>query len=224
MKDFIKWLGVNEKVAKVAVWLMIIMICLIIVNTCFESIGLPYYAITYDNLINIKSAKVINVLVDFIISLLNFLVIVLLVVNAKKVKSLLKYGIVYLILNFIIYKLFGYIAMQVFIITYCIGACYHLSENNRKYILYGIIAIIINALIQTITYRYKASLIDYDELSRVSQAILSIDYFIIMAIIILVKEIYLKRRSKKCQKVQEAYFGGENSKKKENLQKKSQKK
>ena len=26
MKDFIKWLGVNEKVAKVAVWMLIIMV------------------------------------------------------------------------------------------------------------------------------------------------------------------------------------------------------
>ena len=28
MKDFIKWLGVNEKIAKVAVWLLIIMVTL----------------------------------------------------------------------------------------------------------------------------------------------------------------------------------------------------
>ena len=28
MKDFIKWLGVNEKVAKVAVWMLIFMVFL----------------------------------------------------------------------------------------------------------------------------------------------------------------------------------------------------
>ena len=50
MKDFIKWLGVNEKVAKVVVWLLIIMTSLIIVNAALESLGFPHYAITYDNL------------------------------------------------------------------------------------------------------------------------------------------------------------------------------
>ena len=47
MKDFVKWLGVNEKVAKAIVWLLIIMVTLIIFNMGLESLGFPYYKITY---------------------------------------------------------------------------------------------------------------------------------------------------------------------------------
>lgn len=39
MKDFCKWLGVNEKIAKIVVWLFIIFIGLIIFNAAFESLG-----------------------------------------------------------------------------------------------------------------------------------------------------------------------------------------
>ena len=49
MKDFVKWLGVNEKIAKVVVWLLIIMVMLILTNTMLESLGFPYYKITYDS-------------------------------------------------------------------------------------------------------------------------------------------------------------------------------
>ena len=58
MKDFIKWLGVNEKIAKVAVWMLIFMVALIIVNTALESLGFPHYAITYDNLKQININKI----------------------------------------------------------------------------------------------------------------------------------------------------------------------
>lgn len=50
MKEFCKWLGVSEKFAKVVVWLFIIMSMLIIFNSAFESIGLPYYKLTVENL------------------------------------------------------------------------------------------------------------------------------------------------------------------------------
>ena len=62
MKDFIKWLGVNEKIAKVAVWLLIIMVTLIIVNTALASLGFPNYQITYSNLVNINIDKKLNIM------------------------------------------------------------------------------------------------------------------------------------------------------------------
>lgn len=58
MKDFIKWLGVNEKIAKLVVWIFVIMIGLIIFNFFFESLGLSYYKITYENLSKIGSVKI----------------------------------------------------------------------------------------------------------------------------------------------------------------------
>ena len=54
MKDFIKWLGVNEKIAKIAVWLLIIMVFLIVLNTALASLGFPNYQLTYDNLIKVN--------------------------------------------------------------------------------------------------------------------------------------------------------------------------
>ena len=62
MKDFVKWLGVNEKVAKIAVWMLIFMGFLIIINTALDSLGLPFYKVTVENLSNIKVNKVINYL------------------------------------------------------------------------------------------------------------------------------------------------------------------
>ena len=61
MKDFIKWLGVNEKIAKVAVWLLIIMVFLIMTNAMLESIGFPNYQLTYANIINININKISNI-------------------------------------------------------------------------------------------------------------------------------------------------------------------
>ena len=55
MKDFIKWLGVDEKIAKVAVWALIIMVLLIIFNTFLDSIGVPYYKLSVENLSKINT-------------------------------------------------------------------------------------------------------------------------------------------------------------------------
>ena len=69
------------------------------------------------------------------------------------------------------------------------------------------------------------NLIDFSKISDTTRALLSIDYFIIMGIIILVKEVYLKKRSEKvCIMDQEAYYGLENLNKKTNSQKNLQKK
>lgn len=57
MKDFCKWLGVNEKFAKVIVWIFIIMSMLIVFNSAFESMGMPYYKLTVENLSKIDYPK-----------------------------------------------------------------------------------------------------------------------------------------------------------------------
>ena len=62
MKDFVKWLGVNEKVAKVVVWLLIIMVMLILTNTMLESLGFPFYKITYQNIRKINIAKHMDII------------------------------------------------------------------------------------------------------------------------------------------------------------------
>lgn len=73
MKDFLKWLGVNEKVAKVAIWLFIIMVCLIVVNTALDSLGLPYYKITMDNLVKIDTNKVVDYMSAVSLDVIKFL-------------------------------------------------------------------------------------------------------------------------------------------------------
>ena len=55
-------------------------------------------------------------------------------------------------------------------------------------------SLIINALIQGLTYTYKVKLIDYSSINYAIKLLLFSDYCIIMAIIILVKEYYLKKR------------------------------
>ena len=116
MKKFIKWLGVNEKVAKIAVWLLIIMVFLIVTNIMLESIGFPYYKITYDNLIKINIGKVFNILLSLLVSALSFYSIALLLFRIKDIKSIFKYILLYLPLNYIINYFFGYTVLQIFIL------------------------------------------------------------------------------------------------------------
>ena len=194
MKDFVKWLGVNEKIAKVVVWLLIIMIFLIVFNTALSSLGIPNYKITYENIIKINVSEVINTLISFIITLLNFYALALLVFRVKDTPKIFKYAILYIVLNWIVYSVFDQGILQFFIFAYFIAFCYLYSNKNKKYILYGIIAIIIDTVIQGIWYISKAKHINYAETSEAMRSILSIDYFIIILVIILVKEIYLKKR------------------------------
>lgn len=194
MKDFIKWLGVNEKVAKVAVWMLIIMVFLIVINTALNSLGFPHYAITYDNLKNIDFGVQTNLLSRFVVCVLNFYAILLLVFRVKEIKKLFKWAILYLILNIAFYKIGGYLITQIFIFLFFIIFPYLYSKKNWIYLLYGLGALVIDALIQGLAYWYKLSLIDITELSRFTRALLSIDYFIIIGIIIVVKEIYLNKR------------------------------
>lgn len=216
MKDFIKWLGVNEKIAKVAVWLLIIMVFLIMTNAMLESIGFPNYQLTYDNIINININKISNIILSWIISILNFYSITLLVFRINKSKNIFKYAVLYLVLAIIVQGLTNYVISQIFILGYILVFCFRYSDNNWKYIIYGIGSLILNTLAQYVCYIYKIRLIDFSSINQATKMVLSLDYFIIMAIIIIVKEIYLKKRGEKQWEKHHAGFGLDNSKKKEN--------
>lgn len=224
MKDFFEWLGVNEKVAKVVIWIFVIMVMIISTNMLFESIGLPYYKITYDNLVTGTYSKAGSVILNCIVGLLNFYSIIFLVFRVKEFKKIFKYSLLYLVLNVLVNTVFGYGVLQVFIIGYVVIFCYLYSNRNWKYALYGALSVLINIAIQTLWYWYKASNIDYVAIDGITRFALTIDYFIIMGIMIIVKEIYLKqRRNKLCGEAEpEAYSGSEHSTKKESLQKESQ--
>ena len=225
MKDFFEWLGVNEKVAKVVIWIFVIMVMIISTNMLFESIGLPYYKITYDNLVTGTYSRLWSVLLNILVCFLNFYSIMLLVFRIKEWKGLIKYAIPYVILNFIISSILGYAFTQVFILVYLLIACYLYSRRNWKYTLYCVIALVIDTLIQGLDYMYKVRFIDFSAVDGITRFILSTDYFIIIGIMIVVKEIYLKkRRDEKCgEEAQLAGSGLDNLIKKESLQKESQK-
>lgn len=221
MKDFLKWLGVNEKVAKVAIWLFIIMVCLIITNTLLDSIGLPYYKITVDNLVKINTNKVMDFFASMLITFLDFCLMVFIVFRTKDFKKILPYSILYLCINYLVELTDNYILMQAFIIIYFLIFCYFYSGRKPKYILYGIISYILGIFVQFIWFSYKASSIDINSIDETTKMILTFDYFIIMGMIILAKEIYLKkRRDKKCEVHLDADSGSENSKKKATLPRK----
>lgn len=197
MKDFIKWLGVNEKVGKVIVWLLIITIMLIITNTFLESVGLPYYRITVDNLLSINKIAIIDTLVSCIICVANFYSITLLVFRLKEAKNILKYAMLYLALALLINNIFNYAISQIFILIYIMCFCYFYSGKKKKYIIYAGISLVFNTVIQFICYSYKTQFLNFAELTNATKMLLNIDYFIIMILIILVKEIYIKKRGER---------------------------
>ena len=224
MKDFFEWLGVNEKVAKVVIWIFVIMLMIILTNMLFESIGLPYYKITYDNLVTGTYSKAGSVILNCIVGLLNFYSIIFLVFRVKEFKKIFKYSLLYLVLNVLVNTVFGYGVLQVFIAGYIVVFCYLYSNRNWKYALYGVIALIVDLVIQGLDYMYKVRFIDYSAVDGMTRFILSADYFVIIGIMIIVKEIYLEKRSDKlCGEAElEAYSGSEHSIKKESLQRKPQ--
>lgn len=194
MKDFFKWLGINDKVAKVAIWLLIIMAFLIVTNAMLESIGAPYYKITIDNLSKINYHKAIDYLCSWIMTSLNFLSIVLLVFRTKEIKKISKFVIPYLFLNYIAVKLTDYAISQVFIISFIVLFCFFYSKKNWKYIFYSIGSIVLNVGIQSICYLYKARFIEFSSINQLNKLITGIDYYVLMTLIILGKEIYMKKR------------------------------
>lgn len=198
MKDFCKWLGVNEKVAKLIVWLFIGMSFLIVTNIMLESIGLPFYKITVDNLAKIEHNELISFVLSCILSVLNFYSVVLLVFRTSEYKKIFKYAILYLLLNILITNIFtgniGNIILQVFIFVYILMFCYLYSNKNKKFILYGICSYVINVFIQFICYLYKLRFIDYSKMNGIGRFLTSIDFLIIIFTIVYIKEIIIKRK------------------------------
>ncbi len=197
MKEFLKWLGVNEKIAKLAIWLFVIMVFLIITNALLDSIGLPYYKITADNLVKINTNKVVDYISATLLTLLNFYSVVFLVFRLSEFKKILPYSILYLIGNIIINTFFGYIWAQLFIIVFNVIFFYMYSNKNIKYLLYCLLSIGINVVLQYVWYLTKAQFINLNEHTGTSYAVLGLDFFIFMTMIIATKEIYVKKRSEK---------------------------
>lgn len=194
MKDFCKWLGVNEKFAKVIVWIFIIMSMLIVFNSAFESMGMPYYKLTVENLSKIDYPKVFDYGISWIVALLNFYAMVFLIFPIKDFKKIFKYSILYLILNIIVLNLFGNGALKIFIALFIVIFSYLYSNKNKKYILYGILSCIISTIIQYVCYLYKARFIDFVNISGLNKLLVYSDYVLFMFIIILVKEIIIKNK------------------------------
>lgn len=197
MKEFCKWLGVSEKFAKVVVWIFILMSMLIIFNSAFESIGLPYYKLTIENLSKIDYPKVLEYIFAWLVTLLDFYIVIFLVFPIKDFDKIFKYSILYLILNIIVFNLFGNGVLQIFIALFMIMFGYLYSNKNKKYILYIIVGYIFSLIIQYVCYLYKARFIDFANINGLNKLLTSFDYFIFMFIIILVKEIIIKNKNKK---------------------------
>lgn len=197
MKEFFKWLGVNDKIAKVAVWMLIIMVSLIILNIFLESLGFPYYKITVENLSKINYGEVVEFLIGCLTNILNFYAMILLVVRTKDFKKTIKYAILYLIIIVIMTNVFNYATAQIFIFAYVLGYLFFYGRKNWKYLLYGAGSIILNVLIQYVFYLYKGRFIEFNSINMLNKLITSLDYLIIMTFIIIVKEIYLSKKLKK---------------------------
>jgi membrane-bound ClpP family serine protease len=157
---------------------------------------------------------------SMLISFLDFITMIFLVFRIKNIKKILPYSLLYLLINYLIDLSGNYILMQAFIIIYFLIFCYFYSGRKPKYILYGIISYVLSVFVQFVWFSYKASSIDINSIDETTKMILTFDYFIIMGMIILAKEIYLKkRRDKKCEVHLDATTGLENSKKKATLPK-----
>lgn len=196
MKDFCKWLGVSEKFAKVIVWIFIIMSMLIIFNSAFESMGLPYYKLTVENLSKVNVNEIIEFIFSCIIVLLNFYAVVFLVFPIKDFNKIFKYSLLYLALDIVLTETTNAMFVNIFILCFVLIFSYLYSNKNKKYILYGLIGYGINAFVQFICYLYKVRFIDFAHIDGLNKLLTSFDYFIFMFIIILVKEIIIKNKKK----------------------------
>lgn len=195
MKEFCKWLGVSEKFAKVVVWIFILMSFLIVTNVMLESVGLPFYKLTVENLSKINYPKLLDYGISWIIVLLDFYGVMFLIFPIKDFGKIFKYSILYLILNIIVFNLFGNGVLQIFIVLFTVIFSYLYSNKNKKYILYGFSGYLVSVIVQYVCYLYKARFIDFANIDRLNKFLTSLDYFIFMFIIILVKEIIIKNKS-----------------------------
>lgn len=202
MKDFCDWLGVNEKVAKLVVWIFIGMCMLIIFNTALESFGLPFYKISLENLSKLTMGKYGDYLLSCSVTLLNFYTMIFLVFRLKDFKKIFPYSILYLVLNIVSINLFSNdalnnISMQIFIPLYVIVFSFLYSKCNWKYFIYGLFTYIVNVFMQFICYLYKLRFVDFTNISQFNRFLTSIDFLLIMFVIILIKEIIIKNKEKR---------------------------
>ena len=175
---------------------------LIIFNTSLESFWLPYYKITADNLVKIDYGEVVNYISACLLSLLNFYTMIFLIFRINKFKKIFPYSILYLILNIVSVNLFSdnninNIVGQIFIPVFVIIFSYLFSNKNWKYILYGFLSYAINYAIQYVCYLYKLRFVDFESISYFNRLITSFDFLILMLVIILIKEIIIKRKEAK---------------------------
>lgn len=161
MKEFCKWLGVSEKFAKVVVWIFILMSFLIVTNVMLESVGLPFYKLTVENLSKINYPKLLDYGISWIIVLLDFYGVMFLIFPIKDFGKIFKYSILYLILNIIVFNLFGNGVLQIFIVLFTVIFSYLYSNKNKKYILYGFGGYLVSVIVQYVCYLYKARFIDF---------------------------------------------------------------
>ena len=195
MKDFCKWLGVNEKIAKVVVWVFIFMISLIIINTALESFGVSYYKLTVQNISKINYGVVVEYVLEAISALLGFYAIIFLIFPLKEFKKIFPWSMLYLFLMGIVGLLFNYLASQIYILSFIFIFSYFYSKKNSRYILYVIGSLFINTVVQYLCYLYKVRFIDATTIEGTNVLILSMDYILIMFLIISIKEkIFEKRR------------------------------
>lgn len=197
MKEFCKWLGVSEKFAKVVVWIFILMSFLIVTNSMLESVGLPYYKLTVENLSKLDYPKLLEYIFSWLVTLLDFYATIFLIFSIKDFGKIFKYSILYLILNIIVFNLFGNGVLQIFMILFVVLFSYLYSNKNKKYIFYGMIAYIVSIFIQYVCYLYKVRFIDFTNINGLNRFLTSLDYLLLMFIIILVKEIIIKNKKKK---------------------------
>ncbi len=197
MKDFCKWLGVNEKVAKIVVWVFIIMCMLIIFNTAFESLGIPYYKLTVENLSKISYPKVFEYVLSWILVLLSFYSVIFIVFPIKDFKQIFKISLIYLVLNVLVTRISNSAIANIFIIIFILGFCFIYSKKNWKYIIYGALSYAFTIGVQFTCYLYKARFLNFDKISYLNKFLTSFDYFIFMLIIILIKEKITKKWGEK---------------------------
>ena len=197
MKDFLKWLGINERIAKIVIWIFLFMISIITLNAFLNSFGIHNFEFTYDNVSNINIHIVIEYLISWIMCVISFYSLVLPIFRAKEFKNTLNYAMIFLLGNIVINSLFGYVISQIFIVLYFIIFCYLFSGKSKKYILYAIISMIINLIVQYVCYLIKIIPRDFYELNQFTKIMSGLDYFVIIVVIIIIKEIILSKRGEK---------------------------
>lgn len=197
MKDFCKWLGVSEKTAKLVICLFVVMAFIVMKNIMLESIGLPFYKLTVENLSKVNVGEIAEFVLSCVIVLLNFYAMIFLVFPIKDFNKIFKYSILYLILDIIISAIFNTIIVNIFILCFVLVFSYLYSNKNKKYILYGLIGYGVSAVVQFVCYLYKIRFIDFTKISGFNKFLVSCDYFLMIFVIILVKEVIIKNKKSK---------------------------